>query len=131
MSWADVSVVFLVSHLVGDFLVQSEWQATHKYRGLGRDPTARRALLSHIFTYTLSFVPALIWIGDARGIGIAVGAGALIALPHLVIDDGRLALAYMSAVKGTPNPPPTYLAVAVDQSFHVVSLWALALLLAA
>lgn len=131
MSWVEVFVVFLVSHLVGDFLVQSEWQATHKYGGLGRDPTARRALVSHIFTYTLTFVPALIWIGAGRGIAMAVGAGALIALPHLVLDDGRLAVAYMSAVKGTPNPPPAYLAVAVDQSFHVLTLWALALLVAA
>jgi len=131
VSWVEISVVFLVSHLVGDFLLQTDWQATHKHAGLGRDRTARRALLSHILTYTLSFVPALIWIGAELGAAEAVGAAALIALPHMVIDDGRLVGAYISAVKHTPSPPPPGVAVPVDQSFHVVSLFGLALLLVA
>lgn len=134
MSWVEVSIIFLVSHLVGDFLVQTDWQAMHKYGGLGRDPTARRALLSHILTYTLAFVPALIWIGDEQGAVIAVAAAALIGVPHLVIDDGRLLLAYMREIKGMREAPPateTTVVVAVDQSVHIVSLWAVALLIAA
>ena len=131
MSWAEVSIIFLVCHLVGDYIVQTDWQANHKFGGLGRDPTARRALVSHVLTYTLVFIPALIWIGDEQGIAVAVAAAILIALPHLVIDDGRVLYAYMGAVKGTPNPPPVRLAAMVDQSFHVVSLWVLAVLVAA
>ena len=52
MIWVEVLVVFLVSHLVGDFALQTEWQAQNKRDGLGGDPTARRALLAHVLTYT-------------------------------------------------------------------------------
>jgi len=35
VSWVEVFAVFVVSHLVGDFLIQTEWQASHKLGGLG------------------------------------------------------------------------------------------------
>jgi hypothetical protein len=130
MDWAEVFIVFVVSHLAGDFLLQTEWQARNKWGGLGRDPTARRALLSHIATYTLAFVPALVWIADSQGAAAAFGLGALIAVPHLGLDDGRFLNAYLLRVKGCAEPPPVGLAVAVDQSFHLISLWLVALLAA-
>jgi hypothetical protein len=130
VSWVEVFIVLLVSHLAGDFLLQTEWQATNKPGGMGRDPIARRALASHILTYTLAFVPALIWIAVEQGVAIAVGAAALIALPHFVIDDGRLVAAYMRGVKGA-NPSAVALTAAVDQSSHVICLWAVALLVVA
>jgi hypothetical protein len=58
--------------------------------GLGRDALARRALLSHVVVYVLGFMPALVWLGFRIGAAGAVGIGALIALTHLVQDDGRL-----------------------------------------
>src|SRR6187431_1493744 len=87
VSWVSVFAAFLVAHMVGDYLLQTDWQARHKRGGLGRDPVARRALVSHVATYTLAFVPALIWIGDQVGAGWAVLTAALIAIPHLVLDD--------------------------------------------
>ena len=54
MSWAAVFVVFFVSHQVGDYWLQTDSQAINKWGGLGRDPVARRALLTHAFTYWLS-----------------------------------------------------------------------------
>jgi hypothetical protein len=121
-------VVFFVSHLVGDFGLQTEWQATNKAGGLGPDPVARRALLSHIATYTLAFVPALVWLADDIGAGAALGTAALIALPHLVQDDGRLVQAYVVRVKRSdPAQNPT-VAVMVDQTFHMVALLLLAFL---
>jgi hypothetical protein len=128
MGFAQVTIVFLVSHLVGDFLLQTDWQAAHKYGGLGRDRTSRLALFSHVGVYTLCFVPALIWVGADTGALAAVGLGAVIFLPHLVIDDGRLLHAYMLKVKRCPPPPPAGLTASVDQSLHLVSLWATALL---
>jgi uncharacterized protein DUF3307 len=129
VQWADVFLVFAVSHLAGDFLLQTDWQATHKRGGLGRDPIARRALFSHIGTYTLAFVPALIWLGGEIGVA-AVGIGALIALPHLVQDDGRLLAAYVRRVKGA-DAKPGHLMMAVDQSAHALALFGTALLAAA
>jgi hypothetical protein len=58
VDWPAVFVVFLILHLVGDFALQTEWEAQHKRGGLGRDPVARRALAGHVLTYTLAFVPA-------------------------------------------------------------------------
>ena len=135
MDWAEVAIVLFVSHLVGDFLLQTDWQARNKHGGLGRDPLKRRALLSHIATYTLAFVPALIWIGDELGAAPAVGIAALIAVPHAVTDDARLLGAYMRRVKGVPLDQagrlPAGLAMAVDQSVHLICLFGTALLASA
>jgi hypothetical protein len=127
MDWAEVFVVFLVSHLVGDFAIQTEWQARHKYGGLGPDPTARRALLAHVLTYTLAFVPAFVWLWDDLGAGVFALA-ALVFLPHLVQDDGRLVDRYVATVKRTNPDKHPAVRLAADQTFHIVVLFGLALL---
>jgi hypothetical protein len=127
MQWPAVFATFVVSHLVGDFLLQTDWQARNKHGGLGRTAVARRALCAHIATYTLAFVPALIWLaGDLRARVLAVAL--LIAVPHLVQDDGRPIELYMSRVKGVAEGDDPSIQRAVDQSFHVVALFLLALL---
>jgi hypothetical protein len=127
MPWVEVFAVFVVSHLAGDYLLQTDWQAKNKRGGLGPRPVARRALLSHIATYTLAFVPALVWLADEIS-AWAIGVGALIALPHLVQDDGRLLIGYIRAVKGSEVPDNASIFAAVDQSFHFVALFLTALL---
>ena len=128
MPWVEVFAVFLVSHLVGDFALQTEWQALNKFGGLGDDPEARRALLSHIATYTLAYVPALIWLGGDIGVGAALGTAALIALPHMVQDDGRLVRIWVTRVKRNDPRESPGVTVMVDQTFHLVALLLLALL---
>ena len=101
MPWVEVFAVFIVCHLAGDYLIQTNWQAAHKHGGLGPDPTARRALISHVTTYTLAFSPALLWLAleiEAKVVAVA----ALIFIP-LVFG-------------------------AVDQSFHVLTLFGVSLL---
>ncbi len=119
--------MFVVSHLVGDFLLQTNWQAIHKSGGLGSNRESRWALLSHTFTYTLAFVPALIWLATDIG-AWAIAIAALIAIPHLIQDDGRLLDAYMRRVKGVGEVAPGGLRLAVDQTTHIVALFLLALL---
>ena len=129
MSWPEVYLALLISHLAGDFLLQTEWQAVNKRGGLRRDPERRRALLLHGLTYTAAYVPALIWLGDEIGpLGAALCALA-ITLPHIVIDDGRLLFAWMSRVKHNDDPE-RWLVAAVDQSFHLVCLLPVALVAA-
>ena len=53
MSWVSVFAGFLVAHMVGDYLLQTDWQARHKRGGLS-DPAARRPLVTHVTTYTLA-----------------------------------------------------------------------------
>lgn len=125
MSWAAVLAAFVVSHLVGDFLLQTEWQALTKSRGLS-EPEGRRAIALHTTTYMLVFVPALVWIGNDTSPGRAIAIAALIAIPHMLLDDGRFVRGWMTQVKHAPEPAP-WLTVAVDQSFHLVCLLGAAL----
>jgi hypothetical protein len=130
MPWVEVFAVLLVSHLAGDFIVQTDWQARNKIGGLGRRSEARRALLAHIFTYTLCFVPALVWLGDGLSLAPVVGIAALIAVPHLIQDDGRLLLAYLRRFKRTEARPGDLVWVGADQSFHAIALFLAALVAA-
>ena len=128
MSWPPVFAAFLVCHLAGDLLLQTEWQALTKVRGLG-DPEGRRALILHAATYTAPYLPALVWVGDERGAVRAVVVALLIALPHVAVDDGRFVRVWLRQVKHSPDPAPS-LRLMVDQSFHVVCLLGVAVLAA-
>lgn len=127
MPWVEVFVVFVMSHLVGDYLLQTEWQAVNKPGGLSGPPEARGALFSHIATYTLSFVPAMIWLWSSQGAWV-FGVAALIAVPHLIQDDGRVLAAYSIRVKKADIDANRLLAAALDQSFHLLALFGTALL---
>ena len=98
MPWAEVFVVFVVSHLVGDYMLQTDWQALHKRGGLTGTSEMRRALISHIVTYTIAFIPAFIWLAGSVHFWI-FGVAALVAVPHLIQDDGTLLFKYAEIVK--------------------------------
>jgi hypothetical protein len=127
VSWVDALAGFLVAHMVGDYLLQTDWQARHKRGGLTGDGPSRRALWTHVCTYTLAFVPVLVWMARDVSVGIAVLAGVLIFVPHLVIDDGRVVDVYLERVKRA-DARTVGLATSVDQALHVVCLWLVALL---
>lgn len=130
MSWVEVFLLFFVCHVAGDFLLQTEFQAVNKHGGLGHDRTHRRALTQHVLTYGIPFVPATIYIAGDEG-ALAWVVFALVLITHYVQDDGRLLKAYVAKVKKTNPPPGGPLWIAIDQSFHTVTLFALALLAAA
>ena len=127
MTWVDALAGFLVAHMVGDYLFQTDWQARHKRGGLTGDGTSRRALWTHVTTYTLAFLPVLIWMGAEAGAWVGILAGVLIFVPHLIIDDGRVVDVYLERVKRA-DARTVGLATSVDQALHVVCLWAVALL---
>jgi hypothetical protein len=129
MKWPPLFAAFLVCHLTGDLILQTEWQAITKGRGLS-DHEGRRALVAHVATYTGAYLPALIWVALDRGLLRAVLAAVLIAVPHVLIDDGRFVAAWLRKVKHAPEPAPS-LRLMVDQSFHVVLLLGVAILAAA
>jgi hypothetical protein len=127
MPWVEIFAVFIVCHLVGDYLLQTEWQARHKRGGLGGDRVAARALVSHVAAYGVAFVPAFVWLWDSLGAGV-LGIALLILLPHLIQDDGRLLVWYARVAKGADLDRDPALWSAVDQSFHVLALFLVALL---
>jgi hypothetical protein len=128
MTWAALFGVFLLSHLVGDFLLQTGWQANNKKHGLGRDPEARRALVWHGVMYTLAFLPALVWVASESGIATGLGVGVLVLLPHVIIDDGTLVASWVRHVKHVEGTPTVVVRLGVDQSLHVLALAGVALL---
>ena len=127
MDWTEVFAAFVVCHAVGDYLLQTDWQARNKRGGLGPDPVRRRALFSHVALYTFAFVPILVALWDSVGAGV-FGLAALVFIPHLIQDDGRLLTTYIRRVKGCDAATMDSIFTSVDQSFHLVALFLLALL---
>jgi Protein of unknown function (DUF3307) len=122
-------LALLVAHLAGDFLLQTDWQAVNKVRGIG-DAVARRALGRHLATYSLAFVPVLVWIAEQTAAWRAIVVAVAVIVPHLLIDDGHMVRFWLRRVKGV-DAPDLGLTIAVDQSFHVLCLLGAALIAAA
>ena len=129
MGWIAYFAVFVVAHIVGDFVLQTDFQATHKHNGLSRDAVARRALLTHLASYSLPIIGACVWIAGTRPVALTALTGALVLLEHLIQDDGRLLIAYCRRVKHFDAEEQPGIFVWVDQSFHVLALFGAALLL--
>jgi hypothetical protein len=127
MGWVACFAVFVLSHLVGDYLLQTDWQARHKRGGLTAPGAPRRALCGHVATYTLAFVPALAWLASSLGAGV-LWAALLIGVPHLLQDDGRAIGFYMRRVKHLEPGAAPAVDRAVDQTFHLLALFGLAVL---
>ena len=127
MEWPEVFAAFVVCHVVGDYLLQTDWQALNKRGGLGSDPERRRALVTHVSMYTLSFIPVFVALWDSLGGGV-FGVAALVFIPHLIQDDGRLLTSYIRVVKGGDAATIPAIFTSVDQSFHLVVLFLIALL---
>jgi hypothetical protein len=101
-----------------------------KHRGF-RDPVGRRALLAHGTTYTAAFAPVLIWVGIEQGAPAAIAGALLVLAPHVAIDHGRVVPIWLRRVKHNAGAVAPALQLAVDQTFHIVCLLGLALVLAA
>ena len=119
--------VFIVCHLTGDFLLQTDWQAVNKRGGLSKNREARRALLSHVTVYTAVFIPALLWVATNKS-ALAFALLPVIFIPHLVQDDARALMAWNRTVKRSSPQPGDTVYMAIDQAFHVVVLFGTALL---
>ena len=127
MRWEEIFLVFLVCHVVGDYLLQTDWQAVNKRGGLSRNREARRALFSHVLVYTLVFVPACIWVATETT-ALAIALLPVVFIPHLIQDDARVLIAWNRIVKRSSPLPGDHVYMAIDQSFHFVFLFATALL---
>ena len=90
-------------------------------------PTMPSLYMPKIVTYTLAFVPCLIWLFDSLNWGV-IGVAALIAIPHLIQDDGRLLTEYARVVKKADLNANPSLGAVLDQAFHFVALFLVALL---
>jgi len=129
VAWVEIFVVFVVSHALGDYLLQTDWQALNKRGGLSTNTVAQRALTSHVVSYTAAFVPAAVWLSDDLGPAGVAAFLAAIFFPHLVQDDGRLLARYIRTVKGEGAAANQAIVTSVDQSLHIVTLFLTAVLI--
>jgi hypothetical protein len=138
-----LALYLLAAHLVGDFLLQTRWQAIGKF---GWTPEAVWLRGKHVATYGWCFAVALIVAGEADA-GAVWFLAALLAL-HFLTDGHRFertpgeatVWAMLSrerrreewpeghaprSFQMPPNPWPA-LPLAIDQTLHVVQIAVLA-----
>jgi hypothetical protein len=122
---ATVFLVLLAGHLLGDWVAQTDWQATTKTRSWA-------ALTAHVASYhllmgLLLLIPIL---RDGWPAGKALAALAASAITHAVIDR-RWPVRALLRVAGSPGfATVEWGVIAVDQALHLFILAMLALLLA-
>ena len=105
----------LIAHLVGDWLLQTEYEATNKARGR----FCNRALVKHCVVYTLSFVPFFLLLD------INMNWLGLIFVSHMFIDRRWPVERYIRSVKLTSErtiEEVPILMLVVDQIFHILIL---------
>jgi hypothetical protein len=127
-----IGLYLLAAHLVGDYVLQTRWQAAEKLR----DPFFRAR---HVLAYSLAFVPLAVIYG--RSTLDAADFMGLLALAHFATDSVRvpstlgdvvgwwgIAVRRKDArgvVRQHPLPPPNPWApvpLLVDQTLHVCQL---------
>lgn len=102
----------LVAHLVGDFLLQTEWQALNKQ-------TNYRALFSHIAVYAVVLLGVLISVFGYKNIMVYL-AVVMLAGSHALIDRGWPVVRFMKAFRLiVKRKPERWLVIAVDQVIHI------------
>jgi Protein of unknown function (DUF3307) len=121
---ATVFLVLLAGHLVGDWVAQTDWQATTKTRSWA-------ALTAHVASYhllmgLLLLIPIL---RDGWPAPNALAALAASAVTHGVIDRRWPVRALMRAAGSPGFATVEWGVIAVDQALHLFILAMLAVLL--
>lgn len=120
-SFASRFILLFLSHMIGDWLLQTEHQAMNKAKGR----FFNGALFFHCFGYTLSFVPAF-WLGQIDWWWLA-----LIFSSHMFLDRRWPVIWWIRLVKRTSEETIKnlfWLVIAVDQVIHILILAAIALI---
>jgi hypothetical protein len=124
MMASTVFLLLLTGHLLGDWVAQSDWQATNKTRSWA-------ALVAHVAGYhlvmaLLLLVPVL---RDGWPAGKALAVLAVSAATHALIDR-RWPVRALLRVAGSPGfATIEWGVIAVDQALHLSILAMLAVLL--
>ena len=109
----------ILGHLVGDWLLQSNWMAQGKKQGL-----FRLAGLTHFAIYAATVMGAF-WLSGARARPPAayLALGAVTFLSHWLIDSTRLVEGWMRFYRQGSRE---VVRLMVDQTLHLLVLAALA-----
>ncbi len=105
---------WLIGHMVGDYLLQNDWQALNK-------KSSTLVCLVHVLLYTLSIWAFTSWPMWAMGI---------VAGTHFIQDRTGIIRAHMEAVgqdKFASGAMAPWSLVVIDNTFHLVVLFFLSL----
>ncbi|USG63289.1 DUF3307 domain-containing protein [Brevibacillus ruminantium] len=104
--------VLLIAHLIGDYLLQTEWMAKYK---------AERwwPLLAHCFVYTLVVgLISFLWLPTA----LSWWAILLIFVSHVLMDRRGFVFFWYRRVMRVTDDRNKWLMIMVDQTFHLIIL---------
>jgi hypothetical protein len=121
---ATVFLVLLAGHLLGDWVAQSDWQATAKTRSWA-------ALAAHVTTYHLVMAALLLVpiLRDGWPAWKALAALLVSAATHAVIDRRWPVRALLTVTASPGFATVEWGVIAVDQALHLAILALLAVLL--
>lgn len=105
----------VIGHLLGDWLLQTEWQAQNKADNWG-------AMLAHVAVYHAVILGILILRFGAAATPVYLAVGGL-ALTHAMLDRKWPVAWLMRALRiSVHRAPDRTLTLAVDQSLHLLLL---------
>jgi hypothetical protein len=112
--------ILVVAHLIIDFIFQRQWEAKRKNK-------TWLALALHCLIYTIGFIPVF-WF-----LKISFWWLFLLFISHFIIDNQRITRWILEDLKGykqgkTREPFWTLLFIGVDQTFHLLILLIIAIL---
>lgn len=100
----------LVAHLIGDYLLQTNWMATYK-------TTKLSALLAHCTVYTLSLVVVAYFTFGS----LPFWAIAIIFVAHVFFDKRTFTVWWVEKIMGSSSKQFGWLVIMVDQVFHIIT----------
>ena len=103
---------YFIGHLVGDYLLQINWQAEHKKESGLR---GWAACLCHCLLWTLSVLFFTGW--------WSLLTAGLVFLSHLVLDRTILVLWFLKVAR---KKEEKWLLIVCDNTIHLVFLWLIA-----
>jgi hypothetical protein len=105
----------LLGHLLGDWLLQNDWMARGKRRGLFTWPG-----MTHFATYTATVLTTLhLFCGRDAELSVSLTAGALVFVSHWLIDATNLVQFWMRFYGQSDRE---VVRVMVDQTLHILTL---------
>ncbi len=103
--------ILLAAHLIGDFILQTNWMAVNK-------TVKWPALLTHVTIYT--FIVALAT--RLFAVNLSIWGLLFIFVSHLILDQRTLVRWWVRSVMRAAGPEYEWLPVMVDQIFHLLVL---------
>ena len=111
----DMFSWLLLGHLLGDWLLQNDWMARGKRRGL-----ITLAGMAHFITYTV-MVLLMFWLFNKSEVNLllALTVGTLVFVSHWLIDATNLVQGWMRFYGQSDRE---MVRVMVDQTLHILTL---------